>query len=681
ALHKAISFHSVGQLDEAIHWYKKTLEINPVDTTSLSNMGAALQSQGRQEEAIACYQKAIAIKPDYANAYSNLGVTLLEQGKLVEAISLLKKATAIKPDYAEAFSNLGNAQRKHGELEDAIYSCKKAIAIKPDYAEAFSNLGSCLKEQDKLDEAISCFVKAITFKPDYAEAYSNLGVALHEQGKFAEAIIKYQKAIAILPNYAEAYSNLGFSLQEQGELDESVRILQQAIAIKPNYAEAYSNLGVTFQDLGKFDDAIKCFKKGIALKPDFTHCHNQLICCLDMYVDVSDEQPYTERKKWAEQHATPLQVHWSTFTNIPDPTKKLRIGYVGADFKHHSAAHIFGPMLLNFDAEQFQIFCYAGNTLEDDLTEQFKEKSTRWLQTSRMDDEALAKEIKNDGIDILVDLAGHTIGNRLLTFARKPAPIQINAWGYPFGTAMEAMDYIFADPFFIPHSEHNKYTEQIINIPCVIHMQKVNTFPDVTDPPSCQNGYITFGAFNRLKKYNDSLFTLWAEILRHIPTAKLIFKTPKLDSSMQVKKIQVFFMSLGISKSRLIFIGKTSRYDHLKAHEQIDIMLDPFPHNSGMTALEALRMGVPVLNCETKIRGPISSTMLNILGIDEWRTKSEEEYVAKAVLFASDIKLLKTIRHQLRNRFDNSVLGNSQLYTQEVEAVYRKIWKKWCATQ
>ncbi|MBF0446270.1 MAG: tetratricopeptide repeat protein, partial [Magnetococcales bacterium] len=404
ALHKAISFHRAGQLSEAIHWYKKNLTFNPNDTTSLSNMGAALQSLGRLQEAVTCYKQGIAINPDYANNHSNLGVALQELGQLDQAISCMQKATTLKTDFADAYSNLGDVLREKGELEDAVISCKKAIAI----------------------------------KPDFAQAYSNLGIAYQEQGKFEKAIESYRKAIAILP--------------------------------------------------------------------DYTICHNNLICCLDLFSQKPDDLFQTERIKWAEQHAAPLKVHWPSFTSIPDPEKKLRIGYVGSDFKNHSAAHIFGPMLLNYDTEKFQVFCYVGNKVVDGFTRSFKEKATHWLPAWQMDDETLAKEIKNDGIDILVDLAGHTTGNRLLAFARKPAPIQLTAWGYPLGTAMEAMDYILADPIVIPLSERKKYTEQILDISCVIQATPTIKFPEITELPFTKNGYITFGAFNRVEKYNQDLY-------------------------------------------------------------------------------------------------------------------------------------------------------------------------------
>ncbi|MBF0445156.1 MAG: tetratricopeptide repeat protein, partial [Magnetococcales bacterium] len=523
--------------------------------------------------------------------------------------------------------------------------------------------------------------KTIAINPDYAHAHYNIGVVFQEQSKFAKAVLSYEKAIAIKPDYAQAHNNLGAVLHMQGYIDKAIACFNTAISLKPDYAQAYYNLAFACQEQGQFNKAISCYQKALAINPDYVKAHSSLIFCLDLISDINTEQSKKEREKWAKQHAKPLQAFWTPFTNTPDPERKLRIGYVGADFNNHSAANIFGPMLLNHDPNKFQIYCYAGNEIEDEVTEQFKKVATKWCSTNKIDDVGLAQQIKTDGIDILVDLASHSQGNRLLTFARKPAPIQVTAWGYPHGTAMEAMDYLFADPIFIPKSERKKYTEKIVNLPNVIHLSSDIQFPEINPPPITQAGYVTFGAFNRLVKYNESVYRLWSEILHAIPTAKLLIKTSALDFEKSCKEVQSNFKKYGILPKRLILKGKTSKQEHLESHNLVDILLDPFPHNGGMTTLESLRMGVPVLSCEKKSPCPTSASILHVLGLDEWRAKDEGEYVDKAVQFAQDVQLLKTLRKQLKGRFEKSVLGDSRLYVREVEVIYRQLWKKWCKKQ
>ncbi|MBF0445632.1 MAG: tetratricopeptide repeat protein [Magnetococcales bacterium] len=644
ALQKGVDFHHAKQFDQAIKCYEKVLEIRPNDAATISNIGTALQSMGKLDEAVSSYKKAIKIKPDYAMAYSNLGNILAEQGRVEEAITHYKKAIKIKPDYSLAYFNLGNAQKIQGKLDAASKSYQKAIEIKPDYAESYNNIGNILKEQNRIDEAIACYKNAIKFKPDYAEGYNNLGTALQENGQLDESVPNYQKAITIQPNYAEAYNNLGNAIKEQGKLEE----------------------------------AVACYKKAIKIKPGFIEAHNNLIFCTDLFTDVDSDLFQTERKIWADRHAKPLKAFWPTFNNTPNPTRKLRIGYVSSDFRHHSAAYIFGPVLLHHDSNNFQIFCYAGNQIEDDMSKQFKQVAQRWVCTYNMDDSELAKEIIKDGIDILVDLAGHTKGSRLLTFARKPSPIQITAWGYPHGTCMEAMDYLFADPIFIPQSERNKYIEKIIDLPCAVHLNSATSFTAIKELPYNKTGYITFGAFNRIEKYNEAVYRVWAEILHKIPTAKLLIKTVKLDYAKRVEEIHNCFLKHDIDKSRIILLGKTSKEEHQETYNTVDITLDPFPHNGGMTTLESLRMGVPVLTCENRTRCPTSASILHVVGLDEWRAKSEKEYVDKAVEFANNISSLETLRHELRSRFDKSLLWDGNLYTKAVETIYRRLWEKWC---
>ncbi|MBF0383321.1 MAG: tetratricopeptide repeat protein [Magnetococcales bacterium] len=667
-----------GELTKAVKSFQQAIAINPEHSQAHFNMGTVYKELGDFTKAVASYQKAIAIAPDFAEAYYTLANCHKEAGDLAAAVTNYKKAIEIKADYAQAHSNLGNVLKEQGDIQGAIKSYKNTIAIKQDFVEAHYNLGVALQEEGDLAAANSSYQTTISLKPDFVEAYSNLGVTLLEQGKLPEALNSLQKAIAIKPDYAQAHSNLGNVYKKQDELEKAVESYRTTIAINPNLAEVHFNLGITLKNQGKVKEAVSCYQKALAIKPDFNEAHCNLIFCLDYSSLRSSNIVHIEREKWAKIHAEPLKSSWTAFSNNRDKKRKLRIGYVGADFKHHSAAHIFSTVLLNHNLAKFQIYIYAGNTVEDDLSQKFKNISTKWLSTANIDDGQLAEIIKQDGIDILVDLAGHTEGNRLRTFARKPAPIQITAWGYPLGTSMTAMDYLFADQIFIPAEERKYYKEEIVDLTCMVSFIPFNNFPEVTDPPICKNGYVTFGSFNRLEKYNQEMYTIWSEILHRVPNSKLLFKTGKLDSPVVVEEIEAIFEKLGITKNRLILLGRTSRMDHIKAHSHIDIMLDPYPHTGGVTTLEALKMGVPVLTCEYLMRSPTTACVLHTLDMDEWRVQDGKDYVEKAVLFAKDIDMLKSLRKQLRNRFDESVIGNPKLYVAEVETVYRKLWQKWC---
>ncbi|MBF0381809.1 MAG: tetratricopeptide repeat protein [Magnetococcales bacterium] len=671
---------------------------NHFDATNL--LGKIALKIGRHDLAVEMFLRAVNIDDSGIILYNDLATSLYQSGRIKDALIVLNQALEKEPDSSQITSFLDNILSKpdengdhinpqsaldigvfcheSGQLNAAIYWYKKTLELQPENSFAMSNIGVLLHSQNRPDDATEYYKKALLIQPDNYEALNNLGVAFYDQGKFEKAVESHQKAIAIKPDHAQSHYNLANALSKQEKFTQAAASYQKAIKIDPNYAKAYSNFGNLLQIQGKLEKAISCYKKALLINPSLVQTHDSLIFCIDLICDINSDIFLQERAKWAKQHAAPLRAFWGEFHNKPDPNRVLRIGYVGADFKNHSASSIFAGVLLNHDPNKFAVYCYAGNSVEDDLTKKFKEKSTSWITTQQMDDATLANRIKQDGIDILVDLSGHTIGNRLLAFAYKPAPVQISAWGYPVGTGMEAMDYLFVDRFFIPMAQRQKYNEEIIDLPCVIHMMNTIPFPEVTDPPVLQNGYVTFGAFNRLEKNNHEVYTLWAEILRSIPKSKLLLKTVQLDHKNNISDIENFFKNKGIKRDQLIFIGKTNRQDHLKSHELIDIMLDPFPHSSGITSLESLRMGVPVLNLENRIRNKISSSMLHIMEMNQWRSKNEEEYIQKAIEYSRDTDKLKELRHQLRERFDRSVLGNSQLYTKKVEAIYLQLWNRWC---
>ncbi|MBF0383128.1 MAG: tetratricopeptide repeat protein [Magnetococcales bacterium] len=681
AYRQAKDHFDAGQYTKTDQLCTAILNVAPNHIYALDLLGLVAQRINRHDLAVTLFQKAIDIDSCKAFLYYNLGTSLYLLGQVEETVQVYKKAIEFRPDFAEAYNGLGNSLLDKGELKEAVLYLQKALAITPNFSDAVYNLGIAMLRQGKLDDAITNFKKAIAINPDHVNAYINLGSMQQEQGKLDESIITYQKALSVDPNHVEAHYNLGLALQKQGKPEEAIARYHLLLSINHDYGQAHNNLGVIWQKQGELHKAVASFKKALSINSNYVEAHNNLIFSLDLLPNAASLLSFEERSIWAKRHAEPLKKHWLPPINIPDHNRKIRIGYVGADFRYHSAALIFACMLMAYDKNNFQVFCYSGSEFEDDLTEQLKQNTDGWLSTCKIDDAALAEKIRKDKIDILVDLAGHTPGNRLLTFARKPAPIQVTAWGYPLGTKMDAIDYIISDTISIPQSKRDNYSEKFIDISSMISLFSTANYPEVVDPPACKNGYITFGAFNRLEKNNDQVYTLWAKILCRIPTAKLLIKAILLDSQQRIDEIKRVFQNNGVSNNRLFFIGKTSHKDHIKALEQIDIMLDTFPANGGLTTLESLKMGVPVLTCKKLSTWPISASNLHILDLDEWSADSTDELVDKAVQFANNIDNLKTLRQQLRDRFDKSVLGNSELYVAEVEDNYRKIWQQWCNKQ
>jgi protein O-GlcNAc transferase len=522
----------------------------------------------------------------------------------------------------------------------------------------------------------------IELKPDFVEAHSNLGNLLRDLGRLNEAEASCRQALQIQPDFAEAHNNLGIILKDLGRRNEAEASYRRALQIKPDYAEAHSNLGIVLKDLDRLDEAITSFRQALQVKPDYAEAHSNLIFALDFSESEDVASLQAERKAWGERHAASLYQQQRAFGNSLDPERRLRIGYVSADFREHSAARAFEGMLFYFDRQQYDIFAYSNNTRDDAVTQRFKQSVTGWRNIAGQSDAAVDELIQQDQIDILVDLSGHTAGNRLLVFARKAAPIQITAWGHATGTGVKAIDVFFADAVIVPPEEQFLYAETVRYLPCALCYSSDAVPPPVNALPALQQSAITFGSFNRLCKVTTATIALWSRVLQAIPESRLILKTGELDNDATRAYVTERLVRAGIDASRVELQGKTSWEKHMAAFNQIDIALDPFPQGGGITTLEGLLMGIPAITLRwPTIAGRISATILTTLGLTDWIAESEDAYVALAVSKARDREALAALRGTLRERFKRSVLGDARAYVRIVEAQYRELWRAWVQQQ
>ena len=650
--------------------------------TACKNRGDEHLKGGEFEDAVACYRQAIAIHPGYAEACNMLGNAFNRLGRAAEAEACYREAIALKPDYAGAINNLGNMLHDQGYLDEAIACFQKALILTPDNAGIHSNLGVALKDQGKLDAAVDCYQKAVTLRPGYADAYSNLGIALKDQGKLGEAVDSYRRALQIKPDMAEIHSNLGITLNDLGRLDEAEASYRRALQIKPDFADAHSSLGLTIMNMGRLDEAEASFRRALEIKPDYAKVHSNLIFSMDLSDTVGLSELHGERKKWDEAHAAPLwqdPIH----ANDRSPSRRLRVGYVSGDFREHSAPKVFGGMLTRYDRSQFDVFAYSNFKGKDDrFTDLFKQSVTVWRNIGGLSDDAVAKMIREDRIDILVDLSGYTDGNRLLVFARKPTPVQITAWGYATGTGMRAMDVFFADPVMVPPEDKQYFTEEVRYLPSVVGSFFNEPFPDVNELPALSDGIIIFGSLNRLAKLSDKTYRAWAEVLLAVPRSRLILKTAELNDASTRERVAGHFTKAGVAADRIIMQGKTSWNEHMRAYNQIDLALDPFPHGGGVTALEGLMMGVPMVTLRwPTVVGRLSASIMTTMGLTDWIAETQEQYVELAIQKATDLQPLAALRQQLRGIFTSSVMGDPVAYARAVEQEYRKLWQEWCTRQ
>jgi protein O-GlcNAc transferase len=474
-------------------------------------------------------------------------------------------------------------------------------------------------------------------------------------------------------------SNRGDLLQSLVRYREALSSYDKALAINASYYQAFNGRGNALLDQGLVDEAITCYRRALAIKPNEPGIHSNLIfaCNFDTAATMADHQ--AERIRWDEQHARQFAVSIRPHTNDPDPDRRLRIGYVSSHFLHQAATYSFGGVLVSHDPSSFEVICYSDTLQGDDVTARLRAHAAEWHDTAALSDDALAELIRADGIDILVDLVGHMRGHRLLVFARKPAPVQVTAWGEPTGTGLSVMDYLLADPVLVPVAERRFVVEQVVDLPNVLGYWVPDPLPEPGALPALRRGYVTFGSFNRLAKIQDPVLRTWAAILHALPEAHLVLKDRGLADSNQRARIGAILAEEGIAAERVKLLGPTDRAGHYAAYQEIDIALDPFPHAGGMTTLDALWMGVSVVTWPGRtISSRWTATSLTALGLTDFIAPDLEAYVALAVAKASDVTALARLRANLRQRVSASAFGDCARYTRAVEAAYREMWRRWC---
>ena len=674
-----------GKLDEAVAAYRQAIGMKPGYAKAYSNLGNALTDQGKVEEAFAAYRQAISLKPDLAEAHFNLGNMLNTEAKLDEAVAAYRQAIRVKPDYVEAYYNLGNALKDQDKLAEAVAAYRRAIGIKADYAEAYFNLGVALNNQNRHDEAVAAYRQAIRIKPDYAEAYSNLGNALKDQGKLAQAVATHRQAISIKPDYAEAYSNLGVVLNDQGELEEAVAAYRQAISIKPDFAEAHLNLGNVLNDQGNLYEGIAAYRHAIDVKADYADAHSNLLFSLNYDDRTTVDQLFTAHQEWEERHARPVSRP-AAYLNVREVRRRLKIGYVSPDFRGHSVAFFVEPLLKEHDREAVEVFCYAEVRQPDALTTHLRGLADHWLVTVGRSDDEVAERIRADGIDILVDLAGHTANNRLQVFARKPAPVQVTWLGYPNTTGLKAIDYRLVDAVTDPVGEADAWaSETLVRLEggFLCYSALGNVLKDAPEPaaaPCLETGAVTFGSFNNPAKGSAATLDAWASLLSRLPQARLLLKgRPFTDAATRA----LFLARLGergVEAERVeLAAWLPDTTSHLALYHRVDIALDPFPYNGTTTTCEALWMGVPVVTLRAdRHAGRVGASLLTQIGMTDLIADSVEEYLDITVALAHNPERLSRLRRILRPRMAASRLCDERGFARKMESAFRSMWQRWC---
>jgi predicted O-linked N-acetylglucosamine transferase (SPINDLY family) len=669
--------HQLGDSEAAVRAIKRALLVDPQSASAHSNLGTILLSMGRAEESLVSCDTAIRLAPTSTDAHYNRGNALFALGRFTDAAASFRTASALNPRSTDAFNNCGNALHKARQFLEAIACYDNVLTLDPGHVLAYINRGAALVELRKTDAAIADFDRALALAPDHAGAWINRGEALLLRRLLPEALQSYDAAIKLDPRSPEAWLGRANVLVLSRRVDDAKQACQQALAIAPNSVKALVQFGQCLAHQGDAEAAIALFDRALQIDPRNEAAHANRIFTLDFSASASFADHQAARADWwraigaVEVRGRPAPVH----NNERNPLRKLVVGYVGAEFKRCSAAYTYRSLLENHDKAQFEIVCYSATTKSDEVTESFKQAADHWREVAQWSDDQLEDCVKRDKIDILVDLFGHSADNRLRVFARKPAPVQVTAWGHATGTGMPTMDYLFSDPIAIPHEVRHRFAEQVYDLPCLIVAEPPRGEFRSPVAPMTQNGFLTYGVFNRISKLSDAAVALWSRLLESKPDARLIIKDHMLDDGETCRLLLDRFARSGADVGRIFLQGSTSREKHLEAFGQIDVCLDPFPHGGGVSTWEALHMGVPVVTKLGKgVTTRAAAAILTAVGLADWIAGDDQDYLAIASRPMQE--QLQALRQELPALIERRC--GPLAYARAVEEAYQEMWRRYC---
>ena len=619
--------------------------------------------------------KKMLTYPNSSILFNIRGAILASKNVLDEAIINYKKSIKINANYAQAYNNLGIAFHKLNKIDTAIKNYKKALSLKKDFAEALNNLGNAYIDFDKPKDSLQYFNKALESNPSYAEAYNGMGAANEKLGNKNDALKNYQKATEIKPDYAEAYNSLGTLYSNLSKFDESLSNYKKAIQLKTNYEKAYNNLGNLLSNLGKFDEATNAYKQAIKIKPDYPKAYSNLLFNLIYKTDFDLNYYLSEAKKFRLNCKTIKKLKF-TYKYETNP-KKLRVGFVSADFGNHPGGYFTLGLLRELRKKNFELVAYPTIERKDELSHHFKPLFSKWILIKKKDDENVVKQIINDGIHILIDLQGHSAKNRLPIFIYKPAPVQVT-WLGQGSTGISEIDYFIGSNHITPKDEEKHYVEKVLRLP---EISQCFTPPDfdlkIENLPAIKNNFITFGCVNKLAKVNDDVIALWSKILLSVPNSKLLLKNKLLNSKEIIDTTIQRFKKQNVKKEQLILEGESkTRKELLNIYNKIDIALDPFPFQGNTTSIEAAWMGVPIITLKgNRYISHFGESINSNLNMSNWIAENCEDYILKAKKFSSDINELSKIRTRLRQSCLQSPVFDSKRFSQHFDQMLWKIWK------
>ncbi len=676
---RARHFLGKGQIAEAELFFQRAVDCDKSSSDALTNLGDFYFKQNRPQQALNCFSRITALEPKNEIAWRNLGASYTAAGDHQQAAQAFGHAIQIAPAYTNAAHGLALSLMALNRPLDAIPYFQQVINRTPHDHEALFNFANALVKIGELNAAEAAFSVVILLKPGLAMAHCNLGQLYFMRGQTQLAITHLTTAVGAAPDSFEAHNNLGAAYQREGQLARALDCYQTAATLRPGFAEAHSNIGAVQLALGNLSAAAAYYRHALTLKPDNAAVFSDLLFCLQSDENVDNVELFAAHREFANNFEAPLKAHWAPHNNTPDAARRLRIGYVSGDLRNHAIAFFIEPTFATHDRGQFEIMVYSNHAQFDEVSLRLSKLVDRWTTVASMSDDALAACIRNDGVDILVDLSGHTANNRLLTFARKPAPVQTAWMGYGGTTGLDAMDYRITDQWHDPAGLTDPFnSEQLVRLAAgSAAFRFVSDAPPVGHLPALAGRGVTLACLNSPRKIRPRVVALWSRILAARTDARLtIFNAS--DDVVQQSLLEQFSAN-GIDASRIVFQPWLSLPDYLAIHDKIDLALDPFPYNGCTTSLHALWMGVPYVTLAgDRAVSRVGAGMLAVAGLQDWITHSETAYFNRVMLALSDLPALDRLRRALRTRLSGDSAARPATLTRDLEQAYPAMWQKWC---
>jgi len=596
-----------------------------------------LHREGDIENACRQYREFLTFNASYAPAWGNLGSILRRLGYHDEALACMQRAIELEPYMVDFHYNLGNAHRESGSYSDALIAYARALECDPCHAMVHYNQGLTYQYMDRIENAKTAYRKALLTDAELYDAHLNLGTLLAAEGYISKAMDCYWSAASLQPDKGAAYNNLAQVLHSAARFDEALTISKRTLQLEPGLHEMASNILMNLQYHPEMDEA--------AL--------------------LKTAQSFGRR--FSNTSPLPRQ---------PLNGRPLRVGYVSADLRSHPVGLFLRGVLRHHNPARVKAYCYSNSNRTDEVTVSLA-TAAKWRAIASIDDKALMKQIQEDEIDCLVDLAGHTSGNRLPLFALRAAPLQVSWLGYFATTGLNTMDAVIMDRHHVPLGSEQYFSEPVVCLPHTRFCYSPVPFaPEIVSPPCRKKGYVTFGSFNNTAKINDSVIASWAEIIRNVPESRLLLKWRTLADTSYGHTILKRFDSLGVARERLELRGQSSHRRLLEEYGDIDIALDPYPFTGGLTSCEALWMGIPVITLPgTRSVSRQTLSMLATIGLNELIAVTQDDYIAKAILLAADPERLLALRMTMRERMLASPLMDFHCFTKDFEETLLSLWE------